>query len=60
VSGVDLSRPLEELIFQKIREAFHRHLLLVFPDQHINEAQQIAFSRRPRTLGRSGVLFTAP
>jgi taurine dioxygenase len=46
VAGVDLSRPLDEDLFRKVREAFHRHLLLVFPDQHINEAQQIAFSRR--------------
>jgi taurine dioxygenase len=46
VSGVDLSRPVAQEIFQRIKEAFHRYLLLVFPDQHIDEAQQIAFSRR--------------
>jgi len=46
VAGVDLSRPLDEDLFGKIREAFHRHLLLVFPKQHIDGAQQIAFSRR--------------
>jgi taurine dioxygenase len=45
VRGVDLSDVKQEQ-FQLIREAFHRRLLLVFPDQHINEAQQIAFSRR--------------
>jgi taurine dioxygenase len=46
VAAVDLSCPLDEAVFQHVREAFHRHLLLVFPDQHIDEAQQIAFSRR--------------
>jgi taurine dioxygenase len=45
VRGVDLSDAREKQ-FEQIREAFHRHLLLVFPDQHIDEAQQIAFSRR--------------
>ena len=46
IAGVDLSRPTDESTFEKIRDAFHRHMLLVFPDQHLDEAQQIAFSRR--------------
>jgi taurine dioxygenase len=45
VQGVDLSR-FQQSDVEKTREAFHRHLLLVFPDQHIDEAQLIAFSRR--------------
>jgi taurine dioxygenase len=45
VAGLDLS-PLDEDLFRKVREAFHRHLLLVFPKQQITEAQRIAFSRR--------------
>ena len=46
VLGVDLSLPLDKNQFDRILEAFHRHLLLVFPGQHIDEAQQVAFSRR--------------
>jgi taurine dioxygenase len=46
VLGVDLSLPLDKNHFERILEAFHRHLLLVFPGQHIDEAQQVAFSRR--------------
>ena len=46
VHGVDLSQPLDEASFGGIRAAFHRHLLLVFPEQRIDEAQQVAFSRR--------------
>jgi alpha-ketoglutarate-dependent taurine dioxygenase len=46
VHGVDLSQPLDEASFGGIRQAFHRHLLLVFPEQRIDEAQQVAFSRR--------------
>jgi hypothetical protein len=38
--------PLDKNHFERILEAFHRHLLLVFPGQHIDEAQQVAFSRR--------------
>ena len=46
VRGLDLSRPLSPEKFDTVLKAFHRHLLLVFPDQHIDEAQHIAFSRR--------------
>ena len=31
VLGVDLSLPLDKNQFDRILEAFHRHLLLVFP-----------------------------
>jgi taurine dioxygenase len=40
VLGVDLSLPLDRNHFDSILEAF------VFPGQHIDEAQQVAFSRR--------------
>jgi taurine dioxygenase len=46
VRGLDLSRPLGAEKFDAVLEAFHRHLLLVFPDQRIDQAQHIAFSRR--------------
>jgi taurine dioxygenase len=44
VRGLDLAN-FQPDDFGKLREAFHRHLLLVFPDQRLDEAQQIAFSR---------------
>jgi taurine dioxygenase len=46
VRGADLSRPLADAAFGEILHAFHRHMLLVFPQQDIDEAQQVAFSRR--------------
>jgi taurine dioxygenase len=46
VRGVDLSRPLGDKAFGEILHAFHRYMLLVFPGQRIDEAQQVAFSRR--------------
>jgi taurine dioxygenase len=45
VRGIDLSR-FQDQDLEAVRDAFHRHLLLVFPAQQIDEAQLIAFSRR--------------
>jgi taurine dioxygenase len=46
ITGIDLSKPLDEAAFAGIRDAFFRHSVLVFRDQNITEEQQIAFSRR--------------
>jgi alpha-ketoglutarate-dependent taurine dioxygenase len=46
IAGVDLSRPLDEATRQAIYDAWLDHLLLVFPNQPITDAQQIAFARR--------------
>ena len=46
VTGVDLRRPLDNMAFDQIEEAFEEHSVLVFPDQHIDDEQQIAFSER--------------
>ena len=46
VRGVDLSKPVDEALFRAIHEAFLHHQLLVFPEQRLSEAQQIAFARR--------------
>ncbi len=46
VKGVTLSDPLPDDIFAQIRAAFNEHSVLVFRDQRINDAQQVAFSER--------------
>ncbi|NRF66948.1 TauD/TfdA family dioxygenase [Aquincola sp. S2] len=46
VLDLDLGPPLPDHVFAELRAAFHHHQLLRFPDQHIDETQQIAFSRR--------------
>jgi taurine dioxygenase len=46
VRGVDLAVPMDPATFDLILDAFHRHLLLRFPGQHVTEAQQVTFSRR--------------
>lgn len=54
VRGVDLSRPLDDAAFAAVRAAWHRHLVLLFRDQRLSDAQFVAFSRR------FGVLDIAP
>jgi alpha-ketoglutarate-dependent taurine dioxygenase len=46
VSGLDLSKPLDTDSIELIRSAFHDRGVLLFRDQHLNEEQHIAFSRR--------------
>src|SRR3546814_4387855 len=46
VVGLDLSRPVHDADFARVRDAFHANGLLVFRDQSLSPEQQIAFSRR--------------
>lgn len=46
VLGLDLSQPLSEAAFGRLHRAHLDHHLLVFRDQRITPAQQVAFSRR--------------
>ncbi|HEX4329133.1 MAG TPA: TauD/TfdA family dioxygenase [Burkholderiales bacterium] len=45
VTGIDLAQPMSKADAQAVLEAWHKHLILVFPDQHITPQQQIDFSR---------------
>ncbi len=46
VVGADLSRPLSDDAFARIKRAFLDHCVLVFRDQHLTPVQHIAFSQR--------------
>lgn len=46
VVGLDLRVPLSEEDFARVHRAHLDHHVLVFRDQHITPAQQVAFSRR--------------
>ena len=46
VRGVDLALPVDGRTLLGIHQAWLRHMLLVFPDQRITDAQQIAFARQ--------------
>ena len=44
VRGVDIGSPVDAGTFSLLREAFHRHSVLVFRGQEISDEQQVAFS----------------
>lgn len=46
ISGVDLTRPLDDTTFAEIERAFYDESVVVFRGQPITEEQHIAFSRR--------------
>jgi alpha-ketoglutarate-dependent 2,4-dichlorophenoxyacetate dioxygenase len=46
IAGVDLARPLDDVTFTSIFEAFNEYSVLVFPKQALSDDEQIAFSRR--------------
>ena len=59
ISGVDLREPLPDDVFEAIRDAFHQHSILVFRDQDIDDAQQVAFSQRFGELERTSFTVAA-
>lgn len=46
LTGLDLSRPLDEGDFGQVRDAFHRYAVVIFPEQALTDDEQIAFSER--------------
>jgi len=46
VTGIDLSKPLDDEIFDQVRRAFLEHQVLLFRGQRLTREQHIAFSRR--------------
>ena len=46
ISGVDLSAPLDDATFAQVAKAFFDNEVVVFRDQRLTPAQQIAFTRR--------------
>jgi len=46
ISGVDLSRPLDDSVFTQVSKAFFDNQVVVFRNQKITPEQHIAFTRR--------------
>jgi len=46
IRGLDLSRPVDDADFDRLRDAFHAHSVIVLQDQVIDEQQHIAVSRK--------------
>ena len=54
IAGVDAAEPIDEASFAEIRAAFEEYSVLVFHDQGLDDASQIAFSRRFGPLETAG------
>ena len=52
ITGLDLSRPLDDATFARIKDAWHRHLVLVFRDQRLSDPALERFSARFGPLDR--------
>ena len=46
VIGLDLAEDMDEATFRAVEDAFNEYSVLVFRDQRLGEARQLAFSRR--------------
>jgi alpha-ketoglutarate-dependent 2,4-dichlorophenoxyacetate dioxygenase len=46
LTGLDLSKPLDDGDLGQVRDAFNRYAVVVFPEQILTDDQQIAFSER--------------
>lgn len=46
ISGLDLSRPLSDADFERVRALFLEHAVLVFRDQDLDDAALLAFTAR--------------
>jgi taurine dioxygenase len=44
IGGVDLRHPLDEETFRRIKDAWHKHTVLVFRDQNLSEDDQRRFA----------------
>ena len=45
IGGIDMRRPLDGATVQAVSDAWMKHLVLIFPDQRIGDAEHIAFTR---------------
>ena len=52
IVGLDLREPLSEETKRAVYDAFVRHHVLCFRDQHLDQEQQIAFTQQFGTLER--------
>ena len=46
IMGVDLSEALDDEQFARIQDVWHENLVILFRDQHLSEAAEVAFAER--------------
>jgi taurine dioxygenase len=44
--GLNLSAPTSDALFESVRDAWHRHLVILIRDQHLTEDDQVRFAER--------------
>lgn len=49
-TGIDLSKPLDDASYNRVKQALGVHGVLCFPDQALEPAEQVAFARHFGTL----------
>ena len=52
VTGIDLNRPLSGDAISVIKRAWYEYIVLIFPDQKLNQEKQLAFAKN---FGRTGI-----
>ena len=45
IRGVDMRKPVDAETVRQIHDAWMKHLVVVFPDQRIGDAEHVAFTR---------------
>lgn len=45
VRGIDMAKPLDPATRDELHDAWMKHLVLVFPEQHVSDEQHVAFTR---------------
>jgi alpha-ketoglutarate-dependent taurine dioxygenase len=45
VRGIDMRAPLDPATFHELHDVWMRYLVLVFPEQHISDAEHVTFTR---------------
>ena len=46
VHGIDMRKPMDPTTVRAVRDAWTRHLVLIFPDQPITDQEHVAFTRQ--------------
>jgi taurine dioxygenase len=46
IMGVDLSKPMDDALFARIRDIWHENLVILLRDQHLSEDDQVRFGER--------------
>ncbi|MBV8187559.1 MAG: TauD/TfdA family dioxygenase [Alphaproteobacteria bacterium] len=46
ILGIDMRQPIDAATVQAVSDAWMKHLVLVFPDQRVSDAEHVAFTRK--------------